>query len=148
MGQQLFPEIMRTLLAATIGVENAAEHRVMQPHRHIQSTDGQILFHPVACSPPDHTTTEQIDDDSQVEPALGRPDRTDIACPFLVEAFSKEVAVQKVGHNVRLVVAVGRDLVRRVRTGRIPLSFMRRPTRRSPTSSPTYLSSMVMRGRP
>jgi hypothetical protein len=65
-----------------------------------------------------------------------------------VGAFSKEVAVQKVGHNVRLVVAVGRDLVRRVRTGRIPLSFMRRPTRRSPTSSPTYLSSMVMRGRP
>lgn len=30
----------------------------------------------------------------------------------------------------------------------IPLSFIRRPTRRSPTSSPAVLSSMVIRGRP
>lgn len=39
-------------------------------------------------------------------------------------------------------------LWRRVRTGRIPLSFISRPTRRSPTSSPASLSSMVIRGRP
>lgn len=64
MGQQLFPEIMRTVLAATIGVENAARHRVTPPHRHIKGTDDQILFHPAACSPLDHTMTEQIDDDS------------------------------------------------------------------------------------
>ncbi len=101
MGQQLFLEIMRAILAATIGLENAAGHRVTQPHRHIQGTDGPL----------DHATTEQIDDDSEVKPALGNPDITDISCPFPVGAFSKEITVQKVGRNVRLAVAVGRHLV-------------------------------------
>ena len=31
---------------ATIGVENAAGHRITQPHRHIQGTDGQISLLP------------------------------------------------------------------------------------------------------
>ncbi|GAB6968144.1 hypothetical protein JCM25156A_21810 [Komagataeibacter kakiaceti JCM 25156] len=65
MDQQLFLEIMEAILAATIGMENAAGRRFTQPHRHIQGTDGQILFHPVAYGPPDHTTTEQIDNGSQ-----------------------------------------------------------------------------------
>ena len=55
--------------------------------------------------------TEQIDDDSQGEPALGSPDRTDISCPFPVGVLRKEITVQKVGYNSRLVAAVGRDLV-------------------------------------
>ncbi len=46
MGQQLFLEIMKAILAATTGVENAAGHRVTQPHRHIQGTDGQISLLP------------------------------------------------------------------------------------------------------
>lgn len=65
---------MRALLAAAIRVDNAAGHRITQPHRHVQSTDGQILFHPVLDSPPDHAMTEQIDDDRQTELALGRPE--------------------------------------------------------------------------
>lgn len=103
------PEASDHLL--TIGVENAAGRRVTQPYRHIQGTDGQILFYPIARGPPDYATTEQIDDDSEVEPALGSPDITDISRPFPVGAFSKEITVQKVGRNVRLVVAVGRHLV-------------------------------------
>ena len=54
MGQQLFLEIMRAVLVATIRVEKAAGRRITQPHRHVQGTDGQILFHPVADGPPDH----------------------------------------------------------------------------------------------
>lgn len=108
MGQQLFLEIMGAILAATIGVENAAGRRVTQPYRHIQGTDGQILFHPIARGPPDYATTEQIDDDSEVEPALGSPDITDISRPFPVGAFSKEITVQKAGRNVRLVGVTSR----------------------------------------
>jgi len=45
MGQQLFLEIMRAVLAATIKVENAAGRRITQPHRAIsQDTNDQIFF--------------------------------------------------------------------------------------------------------
>ena len=111
MGQQLFLEIMRAVLVATIRVEKAAGRRITQPHRHVQGTDGQVLFHPVADNPPDHATTEQIDDDRQIEPAFGCPDMADISRPFPVGPVSREVAIQKVGHNIRLGLAVSGDLV-------------------------------------
>jgi hypothetical protein len=47
-----------------------------------------------------------------------------------------------------VVLAIGGNLVATGANGRIPWIFMSRPTRRSPTSRPASLSSIVIRGRP
>lgn len=79
--------------------------------------------YPVACSLPDYTTTEQVDDDSEVKSALGSPDITDISHPFSVVLIGKEVSIQKVDRNIRLVVAVSCDLVAMGASGPYPVVF-------------------------
>ena len=53
----------------------------------------------------------QVQDHSQIQPALTGPDVADVACPFLVWLIRCEVTIQQVRRNVELVVAIGRDLV-------------------------------------
>lgn len=64
----------------------------------------------------------------------------------VVANIANAIAVSP-GHLLA-VLADRRSLCLRVRTGLIPLIFISRPTRRSPTSRPASLSSIVMRGRP
>lgn len=52
----------------------------------------------------------QVEDDSQIEPTLLRPDIADVTRPFLVGAIRIEIPVQQVGRDVEAVVAVGRRL--------------------------------------
>ncbi len=76
-----------------------------------QCPDRQVPFHPIAHRPTDDTPRMQVQDHSEIQPALARPDIADIACPFLIRLVSREVPIQQVRRNVELVIAVGRDLV-------------------------------------
>lgn len=58
----------------------------------------------------------QVEDYSEIEPALLRPDLADFTGPFLVRAVSEEVPVQKIRRNVKAVIAV-------VRGFELPVSF-------------------------
>ncbi len=51
MGLQLLLIIIGAILAAAIRVEKAALWWLAQSHSHIECTDRQILFHPVADGP-------------------------------------------------------------------------------------------------
>lgn len=47
--------IMRTVLAAPIRVMNAAIGRLPERDGHLQRSDRQVTFHPIAHRPADHT---------------------------------------------------------------------------------------------
>ena len=53
----------------------------------------------------------QIQYYSEIQPAFARPYVADIACPFLIRLFSREVPIQQVWRDVELVIAISRDLV-------------------------------------
>ena len=72
----------------------------------VQRTDGQVAFHAIADRPADHAPRMQIEDDSEIEPALPRSDIADVTRPFLVGAIRREVPVQQVRCDVEAVVAV------------------------------------------
>jgi hypothetical protein len=87
----------------------------------------------------------QVEDDGEVEPALLCPDIGDITRPFTVGPIGGKITVEPVRRDAQAMVAT---LCLRVRTGLIPLIRISRPTRRSPTSRPASLSSIVILGRP
>ena len=71
---QNFLIVTRTILAATIRMVNAALRRLPQGNGHVQGPDRQVMLHPVAHRPADHTPRMEVQDDGQVEPALAGPD--------------------------------------------------------------------------
>lgn len=140
----------RLLEATGIRMENAAFGGIAQAHGHLQRPDCPGFLHPVADRPTNHSAAEQIDDEIQVKPALGGPDISDVASPFLVRQGGQKIAVQQVGGNAEVMLAVSGDLVPAGANGPYPidvgyaaLRVINRPIRRSPTS----MISMVMRGR-
>ncbi len=86
----------------------------------------------------------QVQDHSQIQPALAGPDIADIASPFLIGFVGVEVAIQQVRRNVELVIAVPLSadcfaiacramvvtLCLRVLTTDMPFWRIKRPTRR------------------
>jgi len=48
----------------------------------------------------------EVEDDSQIQPSLTRPNVTDVASPLLVWGISVEVAIQQVWRDIELVVTV------------------------------------------
>ena len=61
---------------------------------HVQRTDRQIAFHAVADRSTDDTARMQIQDHSQIEPTLTRPNIADVTSPFLIGLIGCEVPVQ------------------------------------------------------
>ncbi|ERI12139.1 hypothetical protein Brsp07_00184 [Brucella sp. NBRC 14130] len=83
----------------------------------LQSTDSQILFHPIARFPADDATRIEIDNDCQVQPAFYRPYVTDIDTPFLIRSVTSEVLIQKIGSDRLAMIAVRRALETRLLSG-------------------------------
>ena len=48
----------------------------------------------------------QVQDHSQIQPALAGPDIADIARPFLIGLISGEVPIQQVRRDIELMIAV------------------------------------------
>ena len=108
---QTFLVIVRAILGTSIRVMDAALGRLSQGDSHVQRADRQVPFHPVADSPANDPTRIQIQNHSQIQPALLGPDKADINNPFLIGRCSRKVAVQQVRCNIELVIAVRGDLV-------------------------------------
>lgn len=76
-----------------------------------QRIEGQILLQPIARRPADNALGIKVEHDRQIEPALGRPDVTDVGAPLLIGAVAIEVLVKEIGGDRTAMTAVGRLLV-------------------------------------
>jgi hypothetical protein len=81
---QDFLIVVRTVLRPAIRVMNAAFGWLPERDGHLQRPDRQVAFHAVADSPANHAPGMQVQDHSQIQPALTCPDIADVARPFLV----------------------------------------------------------------
>ena len=79
----------------------------------------------------------------------------DVARPFTIRGIGGEISIQPVCRDTETMVAVRCNLVLAranwldpVDVGYAALRVISRPTRRSPTSSPTSFNSIVILGRP
>jgi hypothetical protein len=67
------------------------------PDRHDQSVRDQLSHHRGAHRPADNAAGEEIDDDGNIEPALGRPEIGEVGNPLLVRLLGLELAVEEIG---------------------------------------------------
>ena len=136
---------MAVVLTAPVGMMNAARWRLAQIDCHLEGPDGQTLFHPIADRPADDPPRIQVQDHSQIEPPLLRPDIGDIVGPFLVRPARGEILIKQVGRNIEPMMTIGLasgNLIRRIKfwslltlclrvlTTQMPFCFIKRPIRR------------------
>jgi hypothetical protein len=81
--------------------------RVSARDRALQGGDRQRPFQPVTCGPAHDLPPVQIDDDSEVQPALDGPDVRDVSTPFLVRALGCKVLVEQIGRYGPGMLTVG-----------------------------------------
>jgi hypothetical protein len=62
--------IVRVVLAATIGVMDAAFGWCLEGYCHLQCTDRKVTFHPIANGPANDAARMQIQNHSQIHPPL------------------------------------------------------------------------------
>lgn len=86
-----------------------------------------------ACGPTHEPARMQIDLHGQIQPALSRPDASDLTCQFLVRLVVMEVPVEPIGRDIEVMVAVHCRFVFIVRK---PFIRVKSPTRRRPTHNP------------
>jgi len=103
--------IVRAILAAAIGMMNAARRRPSKRNSHVERPHCQITLEPVADSPANYAARMQINHHCQIQPALAGPDVTDVTGPFPVRGIGHEVTIQQIGCDVEAVIAVGCCLV-------------------------------------
>ena len=96
---------VRTVLAATVAMENAAPWRGPERDGQFQRPDRQIAFHAIADGPADNAPGVQLQVHRQIEPALAGPDIADVARPFLIGLIGSEIALQQVWDDVKRVIA-------------------------------------------
>ena len=105
LAQQLLI-VVGTVLRSAICVVDAAGWRPSNCDRHVQCPERQILLHAVADGPADHSARKQINDYSQINPPLPRPDIGDVTCPLLVRPACAKVLLQEIRRDVEDVIAV------------------------------------------
>ena len=116
--------VMRTVLAAPVGMMDAALGWCAEGYGHVQSPDRKVTLHAIADCPADHTSGMQVQDHSQIQPALTRPDIADVArlsggrrmftfaeSPFPVWRICGEIPIKQVWSDFKLVITVRRHLV-------------------------------------
>jgi len=75
--------------------------------RHGQSGDGQFRPHVVTHRPANDISCEEIEDDSQIEPAFRGWHIGYIGEPYLIGPFGNEVLIEPVGGDRKIVIAIG-----------------------------------------
>jgi len=83
-----------------------AAWRLSQGDCALQRIHCQASFHPITQTPADDASGEEIQNDGEIEPALGRPDIGDVDTPFLVGPRGRKVLAQNIRRNRPGVIAV------------------------------------------
>ena len=128
---------------------NKSWPRSAQGYSPFQGCQRQALLQPVADSPTNDTPREEIEDDREIQPALGGPDIADIDTPLPVGLFTGKVLTQKVGGDRTGVIAVRGFLEAAFfLLAFSALSRISRATRCRPMVKPSADKSTCMRGLP
>ena len=110
MVAQDFLIFVRTVLAATVAVKDAATRRGPERDGQFQRADRQIPFQAITDGSTDDAPGVQAQDHHQIEPTLAGPDIADVTRPFLIGLIGSEIALQQVRRDVERVIAVRRRL--------------------------------------
>ena len=89
-------ELLARVLAALVRVMQHGVGLSASPDRHHQRIGHELSGHGVAHRPSDHAAREQVDDDSDVEPPLGRSNVGEVDDPPLVGRLGGKLAVEDV----------------------------------------------------
>jgi len=106
------PEVFTGVLAAAVAMKNQPRllaGMTFEP-RHAQRVDDDIAGHVLAHRPTHDLTAEQVDHHGQEQPALVGSDVGDVTHPDLVRRGHRELAVEQVGGDRQVMVAVGGHL--------------------------------------
>lgn len=87
--------VVGAVLRPAIGVVNAARRRSAQGGRHVHGPQSEVLLHPVADCPTDHSARKQIKDNSEIDPSFVGPHIGDVSGPLLVWAARREVLARR-----------------------------------------------------
>jgi hypothetical protein len=71
-----------------------------------QSRQSQVPMQPAAGCPADDPTSEQVDDNREVQPAFAGPHVGDVGTPLLIGAGCREVLIKQVRRDRPSVMAV------------------------------------------
>jgi hypothetical protein len=74
--------------------------------RHDQCVEDKLRCHGVTHRPADDAPREQVDDGSDVQPALGGPDIGEVGDPHLVRRVGGELAIEHVAGDDRSIAVV------------------------------------------
>lgn len=99
------------VLATPVGMVQQARRRLSPEPRHGQRIGHNVRRHARFQRPADHFTVEQVEHDSQVQPALIRPQVGDVGAPDLVGRRRREVPVQQILGDRQTMPGIRRDLV-------------------------------------
>ena len=94
---------MGTILAAAVGMMNAALWRLAQVNGHLQCPDREVFFQPVADGPANDPSGIKIDNHCQEQPTLTRPDIGDVASPFLIWPGRPKNLIQQIWRNIQVI---------------------------------------------
>ena len=97
---------MGTILAAAVGMMNAALWRLAQVNGHLQCPDREVFFQPVADGPANDPSGIKIDNHCQEQPTLTRPDIGDVVSPFLIWPGRPKNLIQQIWRNIQVMCAV------------------------------------------
>ena len=79
-----FLVVVRTILAATVAMNDAAPRRGPEREGHSQRTDRQIAFHAIPDGPAVYARGVQVQDHRQLEPTIADPNIADVPRPVLM----------------------------------------------------------------
>ncbi len=109
LDQLLIP--LRTILAATISVEDRALGEAATEQGHAECVTHQLLRHPSVHRPPHNGSGVQVHHDGEIQPPLVSPDRGDITGPFLIGRRRVKVLFKPVGCDGFEMGRVSRDCI-------------------------------------
>ena len=101
-GRKLLLEISAGVLAASVRMKDQAGCWPSAEPSHAQCVDDQSPCHALAHGKADDLTTEQIDDDGEIDPAFLGPEISDVACPDPVWRIDGKLAFEQVRRKRRL----------------------------------------------
>jgi len=104
-------KLVTAILAASIRMEDQARFRVPPEPRHAQRIGHQAGLHVGCHAPAGHVSAMQVDYSGQVQPTLIGGDVGNVTGPHGVGLRGLEVAIQQIGCNGQVVLAVsGNDI--------------------------------------
>lgn len=129
IGCQLPLRLMARVLATTIRMAQRAWGGTAAKPCHRQRVRHEISRHARLDRSAHHFPIEQIEHRGQVQPTLVGPDVRDVRTEHLIGRGGRELAIQQIWRNRRLVLRVRRHTIAALVSARMPFSRISRSTR-------------------